>query len=316
MGELPSPGPEELISTESTSRFGNEMEILEELTNGEAHILGSIDEQFPGIISRHRNEVDITEIDLTEGKPIHLSSAQTVELDLGGNKMLAVFKPFDGEDKDFQSAEFPHSFYGRERAAYLVSQHFGFDIVPPTVVREINGRIGSLQQFMPPEEYLPGQKAFENVSDDDLDAIQQSEDIMKLQLLDHILANPDRNRDNFLVKVDGNGRVESKDPQLVAIDHGISFDDRYYRTAANYEAINGPYIFLTYDNMSRSPRSTPVPESLSVKLRFGLEDVDNLKVELGRVDGIEEGEIEKLQLRAEELIRGGVFLSPLNIKRV
>lgn len=39
--------------------------------------------------------------------------------------------------------------YKSERAAYLVDKFFKFDLIPTTVIRNIEGKEGSFQQFIP-----------------------------------------------------------------------------------------------------------------------------------------------------------------------
>lgn len=57
-----------------------------------------------------------------------------------------VFKPKNGENKSYDTSG---SFFKRERASYLVDKFLGFNLVPPTVIREIDGQIGSVQEFIP-----------------------------------------------------------------------------------------------------------------------------------------------------------------------
>ena len=59
---------------------------------------------------------------------------------------LAVFK----SSERLTLRSFEHgTLHKRERAAYLIDKFLGFDLVPPTVIREIDGKIGSLQEFIP-----------------------------------------------------------------------------------------------------------------------------------------------------------------------
>lgn len=58
----------------------------------------------------------------------------------------AIFKPKSGENKRLGMAG---TQFQRERAAYLVDKFFDFGLVPPTVIRKINGEEGSIQRFIP-----------------------------------------------------------------------------------------------------------------------------------------------------------------------
>ncbi len=66
-----------------------------------------------------------------------------VKLKDGGE---AIFKPRSGENKRLGMAG---TQFQRERAAYLVDKFFDFGLVPPTVIRKINGEEGSVQRFIP-----------------------------------------------------------------------------------------------------------------------------------------------------------------------
>jgi hypothetical protein len=59
----------------------------------------------------------------------------------------AVYKPEAGERP---LHDFPPGLFRRERAAYLLSRHLGWDLVPPTLIRDdAPWGIGSLQLFVP-----------------------------------------------------------------------------------------------------------------------------------------------------------------------
>jgi hypothetical protein len=64
------------------------------------------------------------------------------------DRRMAVFKPADGEKDTHRDHVKAGDYYKRERATYLVDRAIGFDFVPPTVIREIDGRIGSVQDFI------------------------------------------------------------------------------------------------------------------------------------------------------------------------
>src|SRR3982074_355305 len=66
-----------------------------------------------------------------------------------GTNCYGVYKPRRGEVplRDFPSG----TLYKREVAAYVFSQHLGWDLVPPTIVREDGPHgIGSLQLYVEP----------------------------------------------------------------------------------------------------------------------------------------------------------------------
>lgn len=120
-----------------------------------------------------------------------------------------VWKPKDGENRELVRNHANGNLYVRERAAYLVDLFLGFNLVPPTVIREIGGHIGSLQKFVP--DTLSGYQA-EWRMPERREYLKAQFQVMRL--FDFIISNSDRNGGNYLVTEGG---------KVVAIDHGISF---------------------------------------------------------------------------------------------
>lgn len=135
---------------------------------------------------------------------------ETVFVELKDNGS-GVFKPKDGQ-------MFPYrDYYKRERAAYLVDRFLGFDMVPPTVVRMIDGRIGSFQQFIRDARMGSELQEVEH-------SLLPDKDKVKLFLFDFLISNIDRNGNNFLIK----------DNRIYAIDHGLSFGRNIYPLGSYY----------------------------------------------------------------------------------
>ena len=149
-----------------------------------------------------------------------IGDAQFVKIrDDGGG----VFKPHTGYEGSTKT-----EFIARERAAYLISRFLGFDFVPPTVIKVVNGEEGSLQEFV--EDAQVGSE----VRDGDV----LNEEMSKLAIFDSLIDNLDRHSGNYLVK---GGRI-------FAIDHGYTF-----QSMANLE----------YGEMSEDH----IPADLADKLR-------------------------------------------------
>ena len=113
-----------------------------------------------------------------------------------------IYKPRRGERPlwDFPAGTLCH----RERAAFLVSQTIGWDIVPPTVLRQGPQGYGSLQYFIdhdPDQHYFTLKGQFE-------------EQTQKIVLFDILINNADRK---------GGHVILDRQNQLWAIDHGICF---------------------------------------------------------------------------------------------
>lgn len=121
----------------------------------------------------------------------------------GAHTFFAVYKPQRGETPlwDFP----PGTLYQREVAAYLVSRGLGWDLVPPTVVREAEHGVGSLQLFIhhdPEHHYLtmmPG----------------RADEFRRTAAFDAVINNADRKSGHCLLE-DGTDRVW-------LVDHGVSF---------------------------------------------------------------------------------------------
>jgi len=116
-----------------------------------------------------------------------------------------IFKPKSGEHEGLRKVVQAGTYFRRERAAYLVDRFLGFGLIPPTVIREIDGEIGSMQQF------IPDAKTEYQVSKDELAGDSSQQQLMKLWILDYIICSSDR-KDNLF-----------KDGKIWAIDNGLSF---------------------------------------------------------------------------------------------
>jgi len=86
-----------------------------------------------------------------------------------------------------------------EIAAARVDRHLGLHLIPPTVVKDLNGTPGSVQWVVGPLN----DKRFNDM-------------LEELGFLDFLIDNRDRSRNNIL---------QTQDGKLVAIDHGLSFGE-------------------------------------------------------------------------------------------
>ncbi len=121
-----------------------------------------------------------------------------------GRTQLAIYKPKAGEAPLY---DFPDgTLYLRELAAYLFSRWAGWDLVPPTVVREGPHGDGSVQLYVQP--------AAEQTHRDDFGG-SRNLDVERLVLFDHVVNNADRKISHCL-----------RDPQgkVWGIDHGLTFN--------------------------------------------------------------------------------------------
>jgi uncharacterized repeat protein (TIGR03843 family) len=138
-----------------------------------------------------------------EGRLVNASNATlycVAELD--GVSAAVVYKPVRGERPLW---DFPDgTLAGREVAAYLVSQAIGWDVVPPTVLREGPFGPGMCQLWVDIDEAV------------DLGALARSDhpDLRRMAVLDAVINNSDRKGGHLLPRPDG--RVQG-------VDHGICF---------------------------------------------------------------------------------------------
>jgi hypothetical protein len=109
--------------------------------------------------------------------------------------------------------------YRAEVLAYELDVLLGFNLVPPTVERTIDGNLGSLQLF---EEGISGvllRYNTDNVMDYD-SRVLVHHNLKKQSLFDYLIQNGDRHRANYLFTVDG---------KVISIDNGSSFTGQGYK---------------------------------------------------------------------------------------
>jgi uncharacterized repeat protein (TIGR03843 family) len=206
-----------------------------------------------------------------EGRMVDASNATLFcSIATGDASAQCVYKPIRGERPLW---DFPDgSLAGRELAAYEVSQASGWDIVPPTVMREGPFGTGMVQLWIDLDETV------------DLERLVRSEqpELRRMALFDAVINNADR-KGGHLLPVAGGAHV-------FGIDHGIAFhcEDKL-RT-------------LLWGWRGRK-LSRPEREVLE-KLRFDAE-LDERLFEL-----LTTREVTATHRRIDRLLRTGVFPSP------
>ena len=122
-----------------------------------------------------------------------------LELRHDGRELRAIWKPLDsrryGENESFEA----------EIAAYRLSRALGLDMVPPTVLRRIGRRDGSLQLWI--ENVVPYTKLLGPRTA----AGRWPQQVARMHLFDFLIDNPDRNTGNFL--------VDEANDRIYLIDH-------------------------------------------------------------------------------------------------
>jgi hypothetical protein len=121
-----------------------------------------------------------------------------------GRSQLAIYKPRAGEAPLY---DFPEgTLYLRELAAYVFSRWAGWDLVPPTIVRDGPHGVGSVQIYVQPESVRQDRDDFWSSRDPAIE---------RMVLFDHIVNNADRKISHCLR--DATGKVWG-------IDHGLTFN--------------------------------------------------------------------------------------------
>jgi hypothetical protein len=120
---------------------------------------------------------------------------------------LAIYKPQGGESPLW---DFPYGTLGmREVAAYLVCDALGWDLVPPTVLRQGPHGLGSVQFFVHAQE----DAHYFTIQDDP----DYAGGLMRLAAFDVLANNADRKSGHCLVDQEGH---------LWAIDNALTFHDK------------------------------------------------------------------------------------------
>lgn len=176
-----------------------------------------------------------------------VNTTRRIELDNGA---VGYFKPFGGEDKRAEKG------YGQdsaqqslhEAAAWRLASQLGppwSEIVPPVVIREVNGEVGSFALERPGKtmNYAPWSTG----------------EWREAALFDCLIGQQDRHPGNYLVAGD----------RIALIDHGYSFakpgDYRNYSWFAQHREQNDPT--LTYNERDALQRLVSSPNL------FGMQDM-------------------------------------------
>lgn len=141
------------------------------------------------------------------GRLIDASNATLLaECSFDNEKIKCIYKPVAGERPlwDFPDGNLAQ----REYAAYLISMHAGFDLVPYTILRDGPFGLGMVQKWIDIDESV------------DLASFFSTDDsqLRKMALFDAIINNTDRKIGHLLPRSDG---------KLFGCDHGVTFHHEY-----------------------------------------------------------------------------------------
>ena len=140
--------------------------------------------------------------DLGEGR----NKPKKVTLSKNGIELHGIWKPIERGRHDWAWET-----YQAEVVAYQFDQLLGLNMVPPTVVREIGEKKGSLQLW------IEGGKLLKDVEDKAPETVAWERQINQMKSLDCLICNPDRHPGNIIVDADWN---------IILIDHSQCFLSR------------------------------------------------------------------------------------------
>ncbi|WP_433825348.1 SCO1664 family protein [Actinoplanes sp. CA-015351] len=165
-----------------------------------------------------------------EGRLVDASNTTLrAEISLGNLTRRCVYKPVRGERPLW---DFPDgTLAGREVSAYLVSRATGWDLVPPTILRDgplgpgalqlwidepedVDGLIGFVPAYDVPDGWFPVAAARDD--DGDAYALAHADDprLARLAIFDAVINNADRKGGHVLYPATGG---------VHGVDHGVSF---------------------------------------------------------------------------------------------
>lgn len=179
-------------------------------------------------------EISLSEEELRVGEitkqPEKLFGHESVFV-VGINNRLTIYKPRSLEQviPGWEKIK-PGTYYKHERAAYLVSQHLGLDIVPLTIIRDLgNGHgLGSIQLFIPNAKTLSEWSPYKKPDKNNGKSQLRIEMMAMLALFDILIHETDRHSSNALFneifQLKEDGQLECRE-KIYATDNGLSFGD-------------------------------------------------------------------------------------------
>lgn len=200
----------------------------------------------------------------------------------GPVELGAVYKPERGERPLWDFAQ--GTLCLRECAAFIISETLGWRIVPPTVLRDAQHGLGTVQLFI---DHDPARHYFTIEGDETL-----RPQLQKIALLDILINNADRKAGHVLIQ---ESDTTDESVKLWGIDHGICFHvDPKLRT-----------VIWEFGG-------TPIPGDLKEDMR-ALQaklnsEADDMPVSLAKL--LSPTEIEALRRRLNRLIDRATFPQP------
>lgn len=167
------------------------------------------------------------------------NAAFVIEVSAGEDSGWAVYKPEAGEKPLF---DFEPGLYRRERAAFLLSEHLGWDLVPFTLIREDAPLgIGSSQWFIDGDVREHYFTLYDEVP-------ETHSTLAQLALFDCIANNADRKGGHVLRGLDG---------RVWGIDHGLCFSSDFKLRTVIWEFAGDPMAKPPLEDIASLADSVP-----------------------------------------------------------
>ena len=176
----------------------------------------------------------------------------------------AIYKPLRGERPLW---DFPSGLYKREVAAYELSAALGWQVVPPTVLRDGPLGQGSVQLFVDAD--------FEQHYFTIAEKLRYRADLMAICAFDVVANNTDRKSGHCLL---------GKDERIYAIDNGLSFHAEFKLRTVLWDYAGQPIPEDLLEDLARLA-AAGLPASLTELL----DDDEERDACLGRVELLLDG---------------------------
>ena len=190
---------------------------------------------------------------------------------LDNKSIVCIYKPIAGERPlwDFADGCLAH----REYAAYVVSNHLGFNLVPLTILRDGPYGFGMVQQWLDIDESIDLAKFFAT----------DHPRLRAMALFDAIINNTDR-KIGHLLPVD--------DREVFGCDHGVTFHSEDKLRTVLWQWADEPFTPLEIDLLQRAQ--------------------SEFKGTLGELLSplLTQEEIEQTERRIKDLLQSGTFPLP------
>jgi uncharacterized repeat protein (TIGR03843 family) len=181
------------------------------------------------------------EVEIHGRMPFSSNATFLVTVDDGTDRTQGIYKPEAGERPLW---DFPAGLWRREVATYELAHSLGWEVVPPTVIRDdAPAGIGSIQLYVPAryeEHYFTLR-----------DELRHRRALEQICLLDIVANNTDRKGGHCLL---------GRDDRIWAIDNGLSFHAEFKLRTVLWDFGGDPIPADLHDDLCRLGEAGLPPE--------------------------------------------------------